>query len=156
VTDGDGGAQPEGAAAEDYYNPIFEVLSGKNDPLVAAVAYSLYKQAKREWVLNFRATHGRRPSLSEHRVHAQTQTEQILSAYTAMASQVLAAYADAAIMGAAPRILKDAMRGGFMRSFWPSMAASAAFAAVLLLIVLVAALFGFGLPIQVNIPPRPG
>ena len=154
MTNGDANAQPDGPALDDYYNPVFEILSSKNEPLAAAVAYSLYKQAKLEWVLSFRAANGRRPTDAECRAHAQTQTEQVLAGYSAMASQVLAEYAETAIQSATPQILKEALRGGFWRSFWPSIAASGAFAGALLLIVLVAAIFGFGLPIQINFPAK--
>lgn len=132
----------------DYYNPIFEKITDGEHPVVAAAAYSLYKRAKREWVQDFRKAHGRRPNDDECRGYAATQTDQTLQAYQSQAKQILAEYAESAIQQASPKILKEALKGSFRRSFWPSFFASAAFAGLLLLIVLVAAAFGFGLPIQ--------
>lgn len=139
---------PPEAADPDYYNPIFEKINSGANPLVGAAAYSLYKEAKREWVREFRRAHGRRPNELDFKAHAATQTDQVLNAYRSQASQILAVYAETAIEKARPKILAEALRGGFARAFWSSFVASLAFALSLLLIVLIAAFFGFGLPIQ--------
>jgi len=44
--------------------------------------------------------------------------------------------------------LREALKGSFWRSFWPSFLASFAFASALSIVVIIAALMGFGLPIQ--------
>jgi hypothetical protein len=139
----------------DEYNPVFERLSGAASPLAGAVAYALYKNAKREWIQDFRASNGRRPNPEECKHHTTTQTDAILSAYMSQADQILAQYAADVIKEERPRILEEALKGEGWRSFWISFWASAAFAAVLAIIVIVAAVSGVGLPIQFNIGTKP-
>lgn len=136
------------------YNTVFERLSGAASPLAGAVAYALYKNAKRQWIQEFRDAHGHRPSDDEHKHHTATQTEAVLNAYLSQADQILAQYAEDIIKEERPRILAEALKGDFWRSFWTSYWASVAFAATLLLVVLVALFFGFGLPVQFNIPAK--
>ncbi len=46
-------------------NPVFEMLvSGDND-IIGLVAYSIYKQNKRDWLIAFSAARGREPSEDE-------------------------------------------------------------------------------------------
>jgi hypothetical protein len=116
------------------------------------VAYALYKTAKREWIQNFRATNGRRPNEDECRSHSAAQTEAALTAYISQADQILAAYAADVINEERPKILEEALEGGFWRSFWPSFFSSVAFTVILVLLALIAALFGVGFPIQITIP----
>jgi hypothetical protein len=142
-----------GIEGDQYYNPVFEKLSAApTGPLTGAVAYALYKVAKREWVRNFQEKNGRAPTEPEYRSHAAAQTSAVLNAYVAQADQILGTYAQNVISTERPKIVEDALRGDFSRSFWPSFWASVAFAALLLLLGLVAALLGFGLPIQITIP----
>lgn len=145
--------QPPKDEPDDYYNPVFEKLSAaRSGPLTGALAYALYKTAKREWVREFRAKHLRRPTDDEHRNHTATQTDAILNAYIAQADQILGTFAQNVIRDQRPAILQEALRGDFWRSFWPSFWASIAFTALLLLLVAIAALLGFGLPIQITLP----
>jgi hypothetical protein len=135
-------------ASEDYYNTVFERLSEKSSELAGAVAYALYKNAKRQWIQEFRTKNGRRPTADECKHHTSTQTDAILDAYMAQADQILAQYAQDIIKEESPRILSEALKGDFWPSFW----ASIAFMSVLAILVVIAALFGFGLPIQITIP----
>lgn len=49
--------------AEPRYNPIFEKLveDEKTQDLVGLVAYGLYKNGKRNWVIRYRENHGKAP-----------------------------------------------------------------------------------------------
>jgi hypothetical protein len=55
----------ETLAPEDLRNPIFELLVQSESDLTGLLAYSLYKQNKRDWLIAFRATHGRDPEAAE-------------------------------------------------------------------------------------------
>ena len=56
---------PAKADAGDGRNPIFEMLvSGDND-IVGLVAYSIYKQNKRDWLMAFSKSRGREPNEDE-------------------------------------------------------------------------------------------
>ncbi|HEX8666022.1 MAG TPA: hypothetical protein VF744_18565 [Beijerinckiaceae bacterium] len=147
--------EPPKSEPDDFYNPAFEKLSAaRSGPLTGALAYALYKTAKREWVREFRTRHGRPPNNEEYRHHSATQTDAILNAYVAQADQILGVYAQNVIRQERPKILEEALKGDFWRSFWPSLAASIAFALLLVVIVAIAAVLGFGLPVQINVPPR--
>ena len=149
--------EPRNGEPDDYYNPAFEKLSAaQSGPLTGAVAYALYKTAKREWVREFRAKHGRRPTDEEYRNHSGTQTDAILSAYIAQADQILGVFAQNVIREERPKIVEEALRGSFSRSFWPSFWASLAFTVVLLTLVVIAAYLGFGFPVQITLPTKPG
>lgn len=136
------------------YNTVFERLSTVPSPLAGAVAYALYKNAKRQWIQEFIDKNGRRPTNDECMHHTATQTEAVLSAYMSQADQILAQYAEDVIKEERPRILEEALKGDFWRSFWTSFWASVAFAAVLAVIVMIAAISGVGVPIQFNIGAR--
>ncbi len=137
----------------DYYNTVFERLNAPNT-IAGAIAYTLYKTAKREWVTNYKAQHGVRPSDAEIRHYSTTLTDVVLTAYTANANSILTTYADRVIQDVKPKIIQETLAGTFGRSFWPSFWASVSFASLLLVIVIIAALFGFGLPIQITIPTK--
>jgi hypothetical protein len=51
--------------AETARNPIFELLVQNEGDVVGLLAYALYKQNKRDWLIAFQATHGRDPDGGE-------------------------------------------------------------------------------------------
>ena len=116
------------------------------------MAYALYKTDKKEWIGEFRKANGRRPSAEETKTRTITQTDSVLEAYKSQVDQILAQYAAEIIAEERPKILKDALDGGFWRSFWPSFWASIAFTVILAVIVVIAAMLGFGFPVQFTIP----
>lgn len=116
------------------------------------MAYAIYKNAKREWIQEFRRNNGRRPNEEECRSHSAAQTNSTLTAYVSQADQILADYAADVINAERPKILDDALKGSFWRSFWPSFFSSVAFTALLVVLVIIAALLGVGLPMQITIP----
>lgn len=149
--------QPEEAAAagakpQNDYNTVFEKLVAEADAdkqLVGLVAYGLYKISKREWVMQFREEHdGRKPTDEDQKAYARSLTSTILDGYRSQANEVVAGYANAVVESERPRIYKEAIAGTFLRSFWPSLAASVVFAALLALIVVIAAVNGAGFPIE--------
>ena len=141
--------------ASSRYNSVFEQLVDEAEDgaetLVGLVAYGLYKVGKREWVLDVRKESGAKPTDEQLLAHAKSQTSTVLEGYRSQAAEIVATYANAIVESERPGILREAIRGTFMRSFWPSFAASVAFAAILSLIVIIAAINGFGIPIEM--PP---
>jgi hypothetical protein len=58
-------APVSGSDTGEERNPVFEMLvSGDND-IIGLVAYSIYKQNKRDWLIAFSAARGREPSEEE-------------------------------------------------------------------------------------------
>jgi hypothetical protein len=57
----------EGAPSEsdDLRNPIFELLVQNEQDVAGLLAYALYKQNKRDWLIAFQATTGRQPTDAE-------------------------------------------------------------------------------------------
>lgn len=137
------------------YNPVFERLVDNEDgegKVVGLIAYGIYKVSKRQWVTEFRQSNGEKPSEDHMRIFAATQTEVSLDGYKAQAEQLLAAYAEAVLAEAKPKITKDAVQGLFGSSVLSSLLASFIFSIVLLALAFVAALMGYGLPVQITIP----
>ncbi|WP_159729888.1 hypothetical protein [Methylosinus sp. Ce-a6] len=108
---------PPSLSRSSEYNTVFERLSGAASPVAGAVAYALYKNAKRQWIQEFRETNGRRPTQEECKHHMSTQTDAVLSAYLSQSDQILAEYAEDIIKEERPRILAEALKGDFWRSF---------------------------------------
>lgn len=135
-----------------YYNPIFERLVPSGDQheelLIGLVAYGLYKVSKRTWVVGFRARYGRTPNDDEYRAHVDSHTDVILDGYKSQAADIVGIYAASVLESEKPKIERDALKGSFSRSFWPSFWASMAFTGALVILVIIASLLGVGLPIQ--------
>jgi hypothetical protein len=49
-----------------HYNTVDERLVLRDDDLIGLMAYALYKQRKRAWVLDFKAQKNRTPNSDEH------------------------------------------------------------------------------------------
>jgi transposase-like protein len=125
------------------YNTLYErFVDQGGDTVQGYVAYGLYKNAKREWVRSFEATHGRSPERNEVDAHVAGYTPQMISALEAQAKSILVEFADGAITSAKPGIVQDALRGSAWRSIGQSIAANALY--TLILIVLAAVLFFAG------------
>lgn len=124
-----------GEPAQPNYNPIFERLvdSAESDhaQLQGLLAYGLYKIAKREWASEIRVQQGRGPTDAELESYIATWTPSRLDGVLGEAAQILAEYANFVINDAEPRILRNAAKGSFRRSFWSSFWATTAFAALL-------------------------
>jgi hypothetical protein len=54
-------AQSRPVEAEDTRNPMFGLLVQNESDVTGLLAYALYKQNKRDWLMAFQATHGRDP-----------------------------------------------------------------------------------------------
>lgn len=99
------------------YNRIFGQLvdtpEGEQQRLIGLIAYSLYKEAKREWIANFRAQNRRRPTDAEVAAYTTYWTDGRIAGLRQEAASILAAFAEAIVSDAQPRILKDALRVDF-------------------------------------------
>jgi hypothetical protein len=87
------GATDAGAetAGEPKRNPIFDALVGPDEDLAGLVAYSIYKQNKRDWLDDFVKATGRAPTDAESRAYVIGEsTERRLSTYRHLAAQTLA------------------------------------------------------------------
>lgn len=92
------------------YNRVYENLVQSNDDLVGLVAYSLYKQHKRDWLISFEETHGSRPSNAELEAFllGVLVPEQIAK-YRQAAAEALVDYAQASVAAEEPRIREEAI-----------------------------------------------
>lgn len=71
---------------EDARNPMFELLVRNETDVAGLLAYSLYKQNKRDWLISFQAAHGRPPVEAEteafilgERIARRTTTYRLLA-----------------------------------------------------------------------------
>ena len=77
-------------SAEDLRNPMFAKLVEREDDTVGLLAYALYKQSKRDWLIAFTESHGRSPSDAEARsfITGEQLTRRLLT-YRQLAQQQL-------------------------------------------------------------------
>lgn len=128
------------------HNTLYErfVDQGGNQ-VQGYIAYGLYKSAKREWVINFKAANGREPNAKEIANYVQAYTEQTIEAFETQAAGVLVGFADGAIADAKADIVAEALRGSFWGSVWQSIFANAVYTLILIALVLVLAFAGVDL-----------
>ena len=88
--------------SDDTRNGIFERLVAKDDDVTGLVAYSIYKQHKRDWLKSFEAGRGRAPTLDEETAYTIGEaTPRRLAMYRHFAGETLA--------GQLPDVTGDAM-----------------------------------------------
>jgi len=143
-----------------FYNPVFEKLVQENVSedydIAGLVAYGIYKLSKREWLLTHQDDTGAKPDAAAHEAFAKSQTPKVLEGYRTQANAAVANYGQLVVESQRPDIIRDALRGTFWQSVGASFVASLIFAALLALVVFIAAMNGFGLPISMfNQPPAP-
>jgi hypothetical protein len=72
------------------------------------VAYALYKQSKREWLMQYEREHGTRPGSEKERVFVTAYARHELDRLREQAKNMLSAYANYVIEQAAPEIRQRA------------------------------------------------
>ncbi len=81
-------AQPDGG---EEHNPIFDALVTREGEIAGLVAYSIYKQNKRAWLLAFTKATGRPPTEEESRAYIIGEsTERRIATYRHLAAATLA------------------------------------------------------------------
>lgn len=125
------------------HNTLYErfVDNGGNE-VQGFIAYGLYKNAKREWVIAFKAAHDREPTANEIAAYVSTYTDQTIATYETQAAAALAEFAEDAVENARPEIVEEALRGSFWASVGQSIFANALYTLVLVALVLVLAFAG--------------
>lgn len=155
----DAGAPTASSGGQPRYNEIFEQLVQKDDDLVGMIAYALYKQHKREWLLKFEARERRRPTPPEVLLFVEAQTQSQLLRLRQTAEFVLSEYSETIVEIEKPSIqraaleteLANATKGTLSKiegnSRWykqigTGIASAAAWSIILLVLLLVLAVFG--------------
>lgn len=81
---------PSTAGEDADHNPIFEALVSSDGEISGLVAYSLYKQNKRDWLQEFRKQVGRLPNEAETRSYIIGEsTARRLATYRQLAQSTL-------------------------------------------------------------------
>ena len=125
------------------HNPLYDRFVDQGDNRIQGyIAYGLYKNAKREWIVNFKNANSRDPTVDEIATYVSAFTEQTIATYETQASGVLVEFADGAIADAKSNIVETALRGSFWGSVFQSIAANMIYTAILLAVVVVLALVG--------------
>lgn len=104
------------SAGKDKYNEAFERLVQTSDDIEGFIAYGLYKQAKREWILKFKDENGSAPKPADERAFAASWTETSLQSLREAAESALSAYAQSVVRDETPSIERDALMLG--RPLW--------------------------------------
>ena len=103
------------AEANDY-NEIFEQLVDEADDIEGFIAYGLYKQAKREWLIVFQAKHARAPSKADLRAFVANWTPTLLQSLRETAESALSNYAQIVVEEERPTIERNILKQG--RPLW--------------------------------------
>lgn len=98
------------------HNPVFDQLVLASDDIEGFIAYGLYKQAKREWLVDHRAREGRAPTPAELRNFSRQWTPTTLKAFHENAESALFSYAQSVVQNETPFIQRDALVQG--RPLW--------------------------------------
>ena len=98
------------------HNPVFDQLVRAPDDMGGFIAYGLYKQAKREWLISHKAREGRAPTLTELRSFSRQWTPTTLKAFRDNADSALFSYAQSVVQDETPFIQRDALVQG--RPLW--------------------------------------
>lgn len=107
----DQGALPAGQT-EDKFNTIFKRLVSGPDDLVGMVAYGIYKQEKRDWIIRFQTEKGRRPNEAEVWAFNEHFSETALARLRSEAESMLIAFAESVVESRTPDIAKGIMASG--------------------------------------------
>lgn len=98
------------------YSNVFDNLVATPDDIEGFIAYGLYKQAKREWILEHRNRVGRVPTGAELRAFSHQWSPTALQAFRETAESALSAYAQSVLEEQTPSIQRDALLQG--RPLW--------------------------------------
>lgn len=94
------------------YNKIYERIVQRDDDLVGLIAYALYKQHKRDWLIGFKKARNASPNDIEVNAYLIGEgTEGRINAYRDQAARALNNFADQIITAATPNIQKIAIEG---------------------------------------------
>ena len=103
-------AASEGPPSGRTYNEIYEKLVRDEDDLVGMIAYALYKQSKREWILGQEDRNARPTTEDEERLFVSSYTAFDLGRLRDQAEEMLSAYAAYIIEQETPKIREDAQQ----------------------------------------------
>ena len=125
------------------HNALYERFVDQGDSAVQGyIAYGLYKNAKREGLISFKATYARDPTAEEMASCVSAYTDQMIETYETQAAGVLTAFAEGAVADARAGIVEEALRGSTWGSIGQSIAANALYTVILIALVIVLALTG--------------
>lgn len=119
------------------YNAVFERLVAEPQDIEGFIAYGLYKQAKREWLIQFRESTGRAPTAGEMDAYTSHWTDTALQSLRENAESALSAYAQTAIEFERPAIEANVLKVG--RPIWKDLLIGATSALVYSLLLILAA-----------------
>jgi hypothetical protein len=92
------------AALDDGRNPIFDILVRDETDLDGLVAYALYKQNKRDWLIAFEKSNGRQPEAKELASYILGErTPRRIETYRRLAGDALSHHSQSTKIGA-PRL----------------------------------------------------
>lgn len=119
------------------YNAVFERLVSDPQDIEGFIAYGLYKQAKREWLIAFQQQNGRRPTTTEMDAYTAHWTQTALQSLRENAESALSAYAQTAIEYERPAIEAHVLKIG--RPIWKDLMIGTVSALVYSLMLVLAA-----------------
>lgn len=104
---------PEAEQEEYRFSTLFQRLVTGSDDLVGMVAYGIYKQEKRDWIIRFRQQHQKRPTDSEVEAFNDHYSDAALQRFRSEAESMMLDFAEVIVDSRAPEIKKRARVEGF-------------------------------------------
>lgn len=115
MNDGADRAGPAGDQPQPRYNAIYEQLVRDEGDLAGMIAYALYKQSKRAWIVRFERDEGRRPTEEEvFRSYVRAQGPHELDRLRNQADATLAAYSGVVVEAERPGIVARALESAMV------------------------------------------
>jgi hypothetical protein len=121
------------------YNTVYEKLVQRDDDLIGLIAYALYKQHKRDWLIAYRQREDREPSVAELSAYLTSQElDRTVLMYRERAEAVLNQFAEQIIDRATPDIQRSAISSEISRSLtWWRQLPAGIFAAIVYSVLLI-------------------
>lgn len=103
---------------ERRYNPIFEKLveDEKTQDLVGLVAYGLYKNDKRNWIVRYREKHNQYPGSQELDAYVEHLGDEELERLRTEAEGLMLRFADEIVASKASEIRENALSGSLLKA----------------------------------------
>ena len=96
-----------GPSDEDQFSTIFRRLVKSSDDLVGLIAYGIYKQSKRDWIIQYKEKHKRRPNSDAMNDYHDHFTDTDLDRFRNEAEGMMVAFSDVIVADKRPYIEKE-------------------------------------------------
>lgn len=117
MTDIEGDRLTGDSPIEDRASTIMERLVHRPDDLVGLIAYGLYKQEKRDWVIRYGQRYNRRPDVAAMQAFHDSHSDTALGRFRNEAEAILATFVRQSVEDEIPAIAANAVNAAVEQRF---------------------------------------